>query len=94
MSSLSRKEELEIKKAKLAALRKERLDQRDVKKRNEHMPNASAAPTIRAVDTEKILDDLGIEIEKKVKLKKQVSDKSKSHGSSAIDSKFVLFLTE
>ncbi|KAM3188272.1 hypothetical protein ACTXT7_000588 [Hymenolepis weldensis] len=85
MSSLSRKEELEIKKAKLAALREERLQREAKKKRGELTTEIHHVPVVKAVDTEQILGDLGIGINGKITPNRLTPDLTKSNGSAALD---------
>lgn len=91
MSSLSRKEELEIKKAKLAALREERLQREAKKKRGELTTEIHHVPVVKAVDTEQILGDLGIGIDGKITPNRLTSDLTKSNSSAALDLRCVQF---
>ncbi|VDM19786.1 unnamed protein product [Hydatigera taeniaeformis] len=87
MSNLSRKEELEIKKARLAALREERLHREALRKKGEHSANISPIPHVKGVDTEKILNDLGVGAVGKRVLGVKSSSVFKSQSSPSLESK-------
>ncbi|VDN96202.1 unnamed protein product [Rodentolepis nana] len=87
MSGLSRKEELELKKAKLAALREERLQRETPKKRGDLTPEIHSVPSVKTVDTEQILGDLGIGIDLKVTPNRLDPDMRNSNSSVSLDSR-------
>lgn len=87
MPNLSRKEELELKKARLAALREERLQRESLRKNGQLSGNITPIPHVKGVDAEKILNDLGIGANGKKTLAPKASSVFKSKSSPALDSK-------
>lgn len=89
MPNLSRKEELELKKVKLAALREERLHRESLRKKGALSADILPIPAVKGVDAEKILSDLGIGADGKRVFALKDSNVFKSQSSPALDSKSV-----
>ncbi|KAL5104998.1 Dynein cytoplasmic 1 intermediate chain 2a [Taenia crassiceps] len=87
MPNLSRKEELEIKKARLAALREERLQRESIRKKGQLSGDVTPIPHVKDVDTDKILSDLGIKASGGKTFSLKASGVPKSKSSPALDSK-------
>ena len=86
MPNLSRKEELELKKARLAALREERLQREAIRKKEGNDIDLRPLPTVKDVDAEKILGDLGIGVDEKLMSTQRNSVISKSKSSPLLGS--------
>lgn len=87
MSSLTRKEELERKKAKLAAMREERLHRDSNKYLGGSALNVPPMPVINNVDMEGILGDLGIGAGGAILGRVKLDDASKSASTPSLSSK-------
>ncbi len=81
MPNLSRKEELERKKAKLAAMREERLQREAARQSGEAFTDIPAIPKPSEVDADGILGDLGIGPDGKLIARLKTSDITKSSSS-------------